>query len=379
VPKILFSDVGLRTLSAPQSGTVDYWDKSLPSFGCRVSQGGTKTFVLKVHNSRRAIGRYPIITLGEARAEAKRLLAEKTLGKSRPMSMSVKSAQKLFIEEKKMRRRWRTVRDFEYQFKRHYNLPGQVQDVQFSEMLRRLERIKSPSSYNFALAAGRAFFNWCMRRRYIRESPVMGLSPRYTPSRSRVLTDDELKAVWIASDQCGAFGDIVKLLILTGQRRGEVSAFRSNFFSKDLCKIPASLAKNGREHTFPIGIMATSILSSAIPSDRASDSTLLFPARGKPQLPFNGWSKGKAELDKLSAVTGWTLHDLRRTFATGLAELGVAPHVTEKLLNHVTGTISGVAAIYNRHRYEKECRAAIEAWEAKLLALLEMPTASRAA
>jgi integrase len=375
MPKILFSDVGVRSLSAPQSGSVDYWDKSLPRFGCRVSQGGTKTFVLNIHNSRRAIGRYPIITLSQARTEARRLLAEKTLGKIRPMSMSVKQAQKLFIEDKKLRRRWRTVRDFEYQFKRHYSLSGQLEDVTFAEMLRRLERIKSPSSYNSALASGRAFFNWCMRRRYITESPVMGLSRRYTPSRSRVLTDDELKAVWVASDQCGMFGVIVKLLILTGQRRGEICALRSEYFSNNQCTLPASLTKNGREHTFPTGPLCMSLVSSL----RQTDTSLLFPARGKTNSPFNGWSKGKAELDKLSCVTGWVLHDLRRTFATGLAELGTSPHIIEKLLNHITGTISGVASIYNRFKYEKECRAAIEAWDAKLLALLEASDAQKAA
>lgn len=375
MPKILFSDAGVRSLSAPLSGSVDYWDTSLPGFGCRVSQGGTKTFLLKLNNSRRAIGRYPIITLSQARTEAKRLLAEKTLGKTRPMSISVKSAQKLFIEEKKPRRRWRTVRDFEYQFKRHYNLPGQVQDVQFSEMLRRLERIKSPSSYNAALAAGRAFFNWCMKRRYITESPVMGLSPRHTPSRSRVLTDDELKAVWIASDQCGNFGVIVKLLILTGQRRGEVSALRSEYFSNAQCTLPPNLTKNGREHTFPLGALTASIIKTS----SADQTGFIFPARRRLNTPFNGWSKGKAELDKLSGVNDWVLHDLRRTFATGLAALGTAPHVIEKLINHITGTLSGVAGIYNRFKYEKECREAIDAWEAKLLALLETSGAQKAA
>jgi integrase len=96
-------------------------------------------------------------------------------------------------------------------------------------------------------------------------------------------------------------------------------------------------------------------------------SGTLFPARGtNSSKPFSGWSKSKAALDKLSAVSDWTLHDLRRTFATRLAELGVAPHVIERLLNHVTGTVSGVAAVYNRASYLAEMRAAIEVWEAYL-------------
>jgi integrase len=332
--------------------------------------------VLKLNNSRRAIGRYPILTLSEARAEAKRMLAEKTLGKVRPLSITVKQALKLFIEDKKLRRRARTVHSYEYLLNRYFTLHGLLEDVTFSEMLRRMERIKSASNYNHALAAGRGFFNWCLKRRYITESPLTGFSPRSISNRSRVLADDELRAVWKASDECGQFGAIVKLLILTGQRRGEVSAFRANFVSKDLCTIPASLAKNGREHTFPIGIMAASILNSVIPSALPNGFMLLFPARGKANSPFNGWSKSKELLDKLSGVTDWTLHDLRRTFATNLAEMGIAPHVIEKLLNHVTGTISGVAAIYNRHRYEKECREAVNLWEARLQVLLEVRQAA---
>ena len=275
----------------------------------------------------------------DARNEARRMLAEKTLGKVRPQSMTVKVAIKLFIEEKKHRRRARTVHDYEYRLNKHYSLPGQVEDVAFAELSRRLERIKSASSYNSALAAGRGFFNWCLKRRYITSSPLTGLSPRTVSSRSRVLTDDELKAVWIASDECGMFGVIVKLLILTGPRRGETSALRSEYVSNEQCTLPASLTKNGREHTFPLGTLASSLLVSH------KVDGLLFPARGKSQHPFNGWSKSKTELDKLSGVTRWSLHDLRRTFATRLAEYGTAPHIIERLLNHVTGTISGVAGI----------------------------------
>ena len=110
--------------------------------------------------------------------------------------------------------------------------------------------------------------------------------------------------------------------------------------------------------------MATSLLTSL-----KTDHQLLFPGRGQSDAPFNGWSKSKKALDTIAKIEPWTLHDLRRTFATDLAELGVAPHVIERLLNHVTGTISGVAAIYNRNEYEKETREAIEKWEAFIQAI----------
>jgi len=182
-------------------------------------------------------------------------------------------------------------------------------------------------------------------------------------SRSRVLTDDELRRVWVAIDECGTFGAIVKLLILTGQRRGETAALQSSWIKIDAITLPKEITKNGREHTFPIGTMAASLLAER------STSGGLFLARWR-QTNFSGWSKSKAALDKLSGVSGWTLHDLRRTFATNLAALGTPIHVTERLLNHVSGTQSGIVAVYQRHSYMPEMRKAVEAWERHLHALV---------
>ncbi len=130
------------------------------------------------------------------------------------------------------------------------------------------------------------------------------------------------------------------------------------------------VTKNKRTHTFPYGRMVEDLLER-IP--RQGD--YLFPAarervKGKPATVFNGWAKPKETFDALCQVQNWQLHDLRRTFATNLAALGVAPHVTERLLNHVSGTISGVAAIHNRFRYADEMRDAIRRWETRLSHLL---------
>ena len=109
--------------------------------------------------------------------------------------------------------------------------------------------------------------------------------------------------------------------------------------------------------------LATSILTDAVPTD---DSGLLFPARGKAGTPFNGWSKCKVAIDKRCKIAPWTLHDLRRTFATNLAALGTPIHVTEKLLNHISGTTGGIVGIYQRHAYMSEMRVAIQQWETRL-------------
>lgn len=366
MPKIELSDAGLRSLRPPQRGTIDYWDTKLPSFGCRVSQGGAKTFVLKLRNSRRAVGRYPLISLSEARAEARKLLAEKTLGRVRPQALTFQAAADAFLKEKERSRRPRTVANLRARLAQHFPFRGQLADFTHQELVRYLKKIKTNSEHDHALSVAKTFFTWAFNHRYITENPATGLSPHGAQSRSRVLSDTELAAIWRSSD--GMFGLLVKLLISTGQRRGEIAALHWEWVDEDARTIsfPATLTKNGRPHTIPFGPISYEILGAL------GSKELLFAARGK-STPFNGWSKCKAHLDSVSGVRAWTLHDLRRTFATNLAALGAAPHVVEKLLNHVSGTISGVAAIYNRYAFEKECRAAVEAWEARLQTILEQP------
>lgn len=155
----------------------------------------------------------------------------------------------------------------------------------------------------------------------------------------------------------------MKLLILTGQRRGETAALEAEWIGTDTITLPKGVTKNGREHTFPIGPMTASLLAGR------STSGGLFLARWR-ENKFSGWSTSKAVLDKLCGVSSWTLHDLRRTFATNLAALGTPIHVTERLLNHVSGTQSGIVAVYQRHSYMPEMRKAIEVWESHLRVLV---------
>jgi integrase len=375
VPQIKLSDVGLRSISPPASGTIDYWDTTLPCFGLRVSRGGAKTFVLKLHNSRRAIGRFPILSLSEARTEAKRLLAEKTLGKIRPQSITYPQALALFLTEKEKARRPSTVRSLRDRLSRHFPFKSQLADISHQEFTRRLARIKTASEHNHALAAAKTFFTWTTNRRYTTENPTLGITPRSTQSRTRVLSDDELKNIWHAcSDETSElpqhFRTIVKLLMLTGQRRGEIAALHPDYIDlhQGTTCLPSHLVKNSREHLFPISALAVELLSKAL--QHAPDTGFIFPARGNANASFSGWSKSKVALDKLSGVTGWTLHDLRRTYASKMAALGVAPHVIERLLNHVSGTISGVAAIYNRHHFMPEMKEAVEKYEREIARII---------
>ena len=191
--------------------------------------------------------------------------------------------------------------------------------------------------------------------------------PAKEKSRSRVLSPIELKAVWQACPDDN-FGRIVQLLILTGQRRGEAAAIRSDWLDGHLLTFPAHITKNGAEHQLPLGPFAHALLAKTLPaSDGPRGGTvsarLLFPS-AKTGRVITGWAKLKDALDQRSNVTNWTLHDLRRTFATVHAEIGTPPHITEILLNHKTSDhLTPISKIYNRFRYQNECRQAMCRYE----------------
>ncbi len=378
MPNAALTELTIRKLQPPATGQTTVWD-SVPGFGIRVSQGGAKTFIVLVGGgNRRSIGRFPIISLSHARTEAKRILAERTLGKHRAKSIPYDEAQKLFLAECEQRViRARTLSDYTRLLKKHFSLGRQqLSDITADDIGRRIDRIiDAPSERNHALVAVKVFLRWALKppRRYIAHNPCEGMVPIRRPSRRRVLTDREVAAVYHTARQGeDSFSNIVALLILTGQRRGEIGALRREWINakERTITLPASATKNGVEHTFPYGRAVASVLEW-IPNEGDS----FFPpsrshVRGKPTTTFNGWPKQKKAFDAACGVSDWTLHDLRRTFATNLAALGIAPHVVERLLNHATGSISGVAAIYSRFQYMDEMRDAIARWEERLAALL---------
>jgi integrase len=244
---------------------------------------------------------------------------------------------------------------------------------------------------NRALAYIRTFFNWTVERGRLPISPVSGMkAPTKEHSRDRVLSDDELRWLWQACEVVGwPFGPLLKLLLLTAQRRDEVAGMERPELDlqKQTWTMPREKAKNNRAHEVQLSAAAIDVLNS-IP--RAGNG-LVFTMTGR--TPVSGFSRVKLRIDTEMVkarrrslgfpeddeqyrkaiglsdgkplpveVPRWTLHDLRRTAATGMARLGFPPHVVDKVLNHVSGTIRGVAAVYNRFAYLEERRAALEAW-----------------
>ncbi|MEQ1671523.1 MAG: site-specific integrase, partial [Hyphomicrobium sp.] len=223
-----------------------------------------------------------------------------------------------------------------------------------------------PSEANHALGVIKTLFRWCVDRDMLAISPCMKVKkPAKHGSRARVLTEAELKALWMMlNDEGYPFGVMTKLLILTGQRRGEVTQMRWSQIdmTAKTWTIPAELSKNGREHMLPLSAHAIEVLKS-LPH---LHDDLLFPARGNDEAVISGFTRAKNRFDKVSGVSDWTLHDLRRTTATFLGKMETPPHVIERILNHISGSFAGVAGVYNRHPYFDEMRLALNAWGEKV-------------
>jgi len=252
---------------------------------------------------------------------------------------------------------------------------GEVTRRDVRELLESIVDRGSSSVANHVLSYLRAALNWAVANDYIETNPCNGLrKPAPSPSRDRALNDNEIRIFWRACDQIGyPFGPLFKLLLLTGQRRGEVAEAKWSEFDlrKALWTLPGERAKNNKPHLVHLAAMAIEIFE-ALP--KYGRDALLFTTTG--DTPVSGWSAGLTRLvlamrDVQSDVLGkhkdlgglpFTLHDLRRTAATGMAGIGIAPHVVDRILNHTTGKISGVAAIYNRFEYLDERRSALDAW-----------------
>jgi integrase len=244
----------------------------------------------------------------------------------------------------------------------------------------RRERPRAGATEGAAVQAGkmltrlRTFFGWAIARDLITHDPTAGVEkPAKEAERDRVLSDDEIRLFWSSCDRLGyPFGPLFKLLLLTAQRdESEVAGMR--WSELDLgdrtWTIPGFRTKNGKPHIVHLSELALEILASV---PQIEDQDLLFSGTGK--TPVSGFSQAKARLDQemlsalraendeLADIPAWVLHDLRRTATTGMARLGVAPHIADRVLNHQAGTIRGVARVYNRFEYLAERETALETW-----------------
>ena len=330
-------------------------------------------------------------TAAERKAEA---VARKTREAHDAFTLAVliEDWERLHLAGKRPRYAAEAVRALRNGFAKHLDMPAA--DIDRKLVVKVVDGITAAGSAAMAsrtAAYGKAAYQWAVKRGSLTVNPFKALPVASVEKRDRVLTDGELAEVWRAADPATAFGAMVRALILTGQRREEVGGMKWAEVSPDLTvwTIPADRAKNGSTHLVPLSRPMVDLLKA---QTRRADTGLVFPGRvGE----FSGWSKCKERLDtailearrKAVAESGadpatvapmpeWRLHDLRRTLATGLQRLGVRLEVTEAVLNHVSGSKGGIVGIYQRHDWASEKGAALDAWGAHVLAVVEARAAA---
>lgn len=373
--KAPLTDVSVRALKAPAHGQTTIWD-SLSPIGVRVSAGGAKTFIVLIGSgSRRTIGKVGVISLADARTEARRILAEKTLGLTKkPASINYETAVTRYLDEnfRDKSKNWkrnvkRLLGHFMPAFRK--TVLSELTDTEIGQQLARLGN--RPSEQLHAFRALRAMLRWCTRppRRYISHSPLEGYEPPGKDRKgTRTLSDVELVKVWRACEALDMFGSMVRLLILWGTRNGETGRLRREWREDGVVTIPGEFTKNRRAHAIPLLPMAKAILD-----EQPHPGAYYFPGRLLSDEHFKdgSWGKFKRDLDRRSGVRGWQFRDLRRTFRSNMPKLKVPREVAELLINHVTGANRNeLDEIYDRYDYLDEKREALAKWEARISTLL---------
>lgn len=382
------TDQLVRRTKAPAAGRTEISDKILPGFGLRITPLDTRTYFVtyRVKGSRQqhrlTLGATHAKTLAEARSEAQAALAAAQAGINPKLRRAADVQTNTAIDVQAEADQFATVARLFVQRHAKENLKSwravasmiekkiipawgtrPIQSITRRDIAALADEVgtKTPIMANRIQSVVTKLFAWCVERGVMETNPAAGMPRQFQEkSRSRVLSEAELKAICGAADGLGyPGGTLIKLLVLTACRLREVAYLTRAQIVGDTITLPET--KNGRAHVIPITKQIQAVIDS-IP--KFSGEYVLTCTAGV--RPMGAFSQVKAKLDNASGVTDWVIHDLRRTCATGLAELGVAPHVVEAVLNHSGGTISGVAAIYNRYSYANEKRAALEKWGAEV-------------
>lgn len=387
----------VENLTATAGGRAELWDNQAAGFGVRATATTRSFFVMYRLGGKRCrytIGTFPTWSVEDARKRAREVIravedgadpaAEKKVRRTAPPAAEMTFEQfagdfeSKYLEHKVKDGSW-----YRGILKNHV-LP-QWKDRSFRSITRAdvmdliddIERDGNPVLANRVLAIVRRMYNWAIDRGMTDANPCAGVKKqaKETP-RERVLSSKELAALWPCLDNLGSpWGPYLKLLILTGQRRNEVAGMRWSEIDADAATwtIPGTRTKNGKTHTVHLSAPALAIIQS---QPRFKNSPFVFPARGRGrhgggdgETHITGFSAAKRRLDKMIDLPAWTFHDLRRSAASGMAELGIAVETISKVLNHSDAALMGITAIYNRHGYEAAKKAALDSWSRHVIGL----------
>jgi hypothetical protein len=358
--RVHFTDISVKKFK-PGS----YWDDSTPGFGVRVGKHAkTWTIMRGASRERITIGRYPDLSLSEARTEAKRLLIAAPEPKFE--AILFENARDEFVEENYRHRSQRSKKEAGRVLKKHFrSMVGRaLPSLEDADIKRCLDKLKAtPSEQLHAYRILRRFFRWCTfaPRRYLKHSPMEGYeAPSKDRKGTRILSDQEIRAVWEAAE--GPRLAIVRLLILWGTRNTETASLERSWAQDGVMTIPGSHTKNGRDHSIPMLPLALEILSG-LPAGKH-----YFPSRwGESHLQDGSWSKIKREIQARSGTKNWQIRDLRRTFRSAMARLKVSREVAEVLINHAPPVLD---EIYDRYDRLDEKRDALQRYEGWLRSLI---------
>lgn len=391
-----FTTKAVEALKPDPSKRVEVPDPALSGLYLVVQPSGAKSWAVRYRHAGKpkklTLGRWPLMGVADARAAASEAIDTVEHGKDPSAAKKATKAARLeaqLTERDKVktlidqfdRRHLSTLKSGEgvRWFLDRFVLPAwgelDIHEITKRDVIDLLDGIVESgraTTANRVRAHLSKFFGWCAERDILDASPMIGIkAPAKETSRDRVLSDDEIRWLWMAADRIGQpWGALAQLLLLTGQRRGEVVAMTDDELDGDTWHLPAARTKNKRAHDVPLSAPALAILDGV--ERIKSKAGYVFTTTGR--APVSGLGKGHEHLVAAMAeiaseeagepveIERWTFHDLRRTAATGMAKIGISPIVIESALNHVSGTKAGVAGIYNRHAYLDETRSAMEAW-----------------
>ena len=386
MPTMKLTAVAVERLKPDPRGRVEYFDAALPAFGLRITPTGHRSWIYLYRHGGRSrrltLGSYPKIGLKEARDKARQAAADVADGHDPALERQEKRAEagtvaavaEQFIElyAKRRQRSWRVTKQYLDRDVIPYWGRRPIDSISRGDVLALLDKAMAEGKETKANRLHghlRKLFRWCVERGWVEVSPVADVSaPGKAVKRDRVLSDKELAAIWEACGPLGhPFGGLVRLLILTAQRREEAANMRWSDLDLEskVWRLPREITKSDRTHEVPLANMALEVLEA---SPQIGDYVFVSGRRG--DQPVTGWSVAKRRLDKLADVEDWRLHDIRRTAASGMARLNVPPHVLGRVLNHVPYG-GGVLGVYDRYAYEPEKRHALEGWARHLISLIK--------